>query len=389
MKRSSILFLIVLAFFTFGYRLQTTSQGEISKIYLNGSLLIRSTPMQDIRLYDVANPTSPGLTSTIPLLGNHDVAVKSNYMYADNFQDLIVYDISNPKQALAVDTIHQVFSQYDFSGIFDQGGRTPQIDQTDFTPPSSEFGGAHGCASGCASQSVSSDGSSSDTLWKRSIDGNGTGGKAGSLARFAIVDNYLYCINDLSMTVYDISNPARPQYKNEINVGWDIETVFPYKNFLFMGGAQGMYVYNIGNRTNPVYYSEFSHARSCDPVVADGDYAYVTLRSGSPCGDTQDELGVINIGNVGNPYSVKTVPMSNPYGLTVRNNIVTVCDGTSGLKILNASDPNNIRWVGSISGITPYDVIQQGNLMVVTAESGFLLYDISNPAKPSLYSQLQ
>jgi hypothetical protein len=389
MKRSYIICLIALVFFSFGYRLQTHSRGGISKIYLDGSVLVRTTPYEDIRLYDISNPTAPNVVGTIAIQGNHDVAVKGDYLYADSYQDLLVFDIANPSRPVVIDTIRQVFNMYDFGNFNDFGGRPIQVDGFN----SGEVGGIHGCAgNGCADRSVSanSSGSTIDTLLKQSTgDYPGNGGKAGSMARFAIVENFLYCINDISMTVYDISDPSRPQYKNAVNVGWDIETLFPHKNYLFMGGRQGMYVYNIADRTNPTYYSEFTHARSCDPVVVEGDRAYVTLRSGSPCGDTEDQLGVIDIGDVRNPRSLRTVAMTNPYGLSVKEKIVTVCDGSGGLAIVNTSDPNNIRKVGSIGGITPYDAIQEGNLLVVTAETGFYLYDVADPARPKLYSQFE
>jgi hypothetical protein len=389
MKRSTIICLIALVFFSFGYRFNKQSDGVISKIYLHNSLLIRSTPEREIALYDVSDPRSPREVSTIDIGGNHDVAVKGNYLYTDSYQDLIVYDISRPSDPAAIDTIKRVFTFYNVNDWRGTGGGG-QVDN--WNDDSWEAGGSSGCAhEGCSSGPTSNSDitSDSDTLWKQSIDDVRNGGKGGSMARFVIVDSYLYCINDMSLTVYDIADPSRPRYKNTINVGWGIETLFPYKNYLFMGGVQGMYVYDISDRSNPTYYSEFTHARSCDPVVADGDRAYVTLRSGSPCGDIEDQLQVIDIGNLRDPKSISTYSMNNPYGLTVKDQKVVVCDGTNGLAVLDASNPRNIKKVGEIRDITPYDVLHEGNLLVVTSDTGFHLYDISNPAQPTELSTLR
>ena len=52
-------------------------------------------------------------------------------------------------------------------------------------------------------------------------------------------------------------------------------------NRLFIGSQTGMFIYNLSNPDNPVQDGQFNHVRSCDPVIADEKYAYVTLRSGS------------------------------------------------------------------------------------------------------------
>ena len=49
-----------------------------------------------------------------------------------------------------------------------------------------------------------------------------------------------------------------------------------------------MEIYDLTEEQNPVCLSDFNHVRSCDPVVVQGDIAYVTLRSGSFCGGNPD-----------------------------------------------------------------------------------------------------
>ena len=98
----------------------------------------------------------------------------------------------------------------------------------------------------------------------------------------------------------------------------------------------GLFIYDISNGAAPVNEGQFMHARACDPVVADNDYAYVTLRSGTFCSGIDNELDVINI-QYSFPSLVKIYPMTNPHGLSKDGNLLFVCDGKDGLKIYDAS----------------------------------------------------
>jgi hypothetical protein len=367
MRRSTIICLFFLILFSFGFRLRTTSTSEeTSRIYLYGSTLVRAVPGSEISIYDITNPSAPVKKSRISIEGNHDIAVQSHYMYIDNNYDLVIYDIANLARPVAIDTIHNVYATL----------------PTFFTPVDMGVTEARSGSIGCNACAQS------DVVSAPAVADGRTMGQAGSATRFAIYGDYLYCIDGANLHVFDISEPARPQYKSNTGIGWNIETLFPYENKMFIGGTQGMYIYSIGDPELPTPLGEFNHARSCDPVVAEGKRAYVTLRSGSPCGDNGDQLDVIDISIISNPRLLKTVPLTGPYGLGVKDGNVVVCDGSGGLAIFDTHDANNVKKIGSITDITPHDVIIEGNLMIVTAESGVFLYDITDMGKPVLYNKM-
>ena len=101
------------------------------------------------------------------------------------------------------------------------------------------------------------------------------------MARFTIVDDYLYTIDSWTLKSYDISDQLNPVYKEDVNLGWGIETIFPYNGNLFIGAQSGMHIYNLDNKESPEWVSTYEHMTSCDPVVVQGDYAFVTLRGGT------------------------------------------------------------------------------------------------------------
>ena len=78
-----------------------------------------------------------------------------------------------------------------------------------------------------------------------------------------------------------------------------------------------MQIFDNSNPSEPIHLSTFAHARVCDPVVVNDDYAFVTLRSGDRCSGFVNQLDVVDIKDLENPKLVKSYPMDNPHGLGV------------------------------------------------------------------------
>jgi hypothetical protein len=197
-------------------------------------------------------------------------------------------------------------------------------------------------------------------------------GKGGSMARFTIAGDYLYVVDDRNLKTFSLEQPNKPEYKDNSYIGFNIETIFPFGNNLFIGSQFGMYIYDITNPVYPVQITYFQHVYSCDPVVTDGEYAYVTLSSVSRCGHYVNELQIIDIKDIYNPKLVKTVNMTSPQGLGIDNKTLFVCD--DGLKVYNVTDAKNPTLVNKFINISAYDVIPLGNLLLVIGEQGLYQY---------------
>jgi len=208
-------------------------------------------------------------------------------------------------------------------------------------------------------------------------------GKGGSMARFAISGNMLYTVSTDSLKLFNIEDAANPSHYPERNlrIGFDIETIFPMDTLLFIGSRNGMYVYDIAEPRFPLLLSQVSHFRSCDPVVAQGDYAYVTLNTNfSSCGATPNNvLDIYDISNLSKPVLKKTVQLNGPTGLGVDGDKLFVCD--KGLKVFNISDPLNIRQIDDLVEINEvdvrgaYDVIPVDGLLLLVANEGLFQFD--------------
>jgi hypothetical protein len=181
-----------------------------------------------------------------------------------------------------------------------------------------------------------------------------------------------------------------PEKKEAVNVGTYFETIFSSAQNLFMGARDGMYIYNVSDQAVPQRVGVYAHARTCDPVVVDGNYAFVTLHSGTTCDGYSNQLDVVDIQNLQAPQLVKTYPMTNPQGLGKDQNTLFICDGSDGLKVYDASDVNAIstKLLAHYKNIDAYDVIPVDGVLMMIGANGLYQYDYSDPTDIKLLSHL-
>ncbi len=207
---------------------------------------------------------------------------------------------------------------------------------------------------------------------------NAQNGQGGSLARFTVVNNHLYTVGNESLSVFDISTPTTPQPGQRIQLDWGVETIFPFQDKLLIGSTTGVYAYDISQPANPQLLDRLQHLTRCDPVVAQGNYAYVTLRGGGACGGASNQLDVIDISDIRNLRLKRSYTLQGPYGLGVDGDLLFVCDGHAGLKIFDNSDPVNLKQINEFSNINAYDVIPLNGLLLLIGEDGLFQYRYNN-----------
>lgn len=220
--------------------------------------------------------------------------------------------------------------------------------------------------------------------------GNGTGG---SLARFTLAGNFLYTVDKENLKVYDVTNPAQPAFKRTVPVGFEIETIYPFKDKLFIGSTSVVHIFDITDPANPQKLAQAISPdvmRRCDPVVAKDTVAFATLRTDGPCGGTQSILAVYDIKDPTKPKQRGAAPVNAPYGLGYADNALYVCSETEGLVVFDitaAYTPLRLRNLTS-STSKFIDVIPYGNVLVCWLSDGLALYDITNRFNPAFLTKL-
>jgi hypothetical protein len=216
-------------------------------------------------------------------------------------------------------------------------------------------------------------------------------GQGGSLARFAIAGNYLYTVDKEKLKVYNISDAAHPVLKNTTDVGFEIETIYPFKDKLFIGSSSVVHIFSVEDPEHPQKLSTAISPqvlRRCDPVVARDTVAYATLRTNGPCGGTQSVLAVYDIKNILMPRQVNTFGVGEPYGLGYADSVLFVCDHQQGLMLFNIKNAYEPQYITALNDGDYIDVIPYNNTLICWVRSGIILYDIVNPASPKLIAKI-
>jgi hypothetical protein len=363
-----------------------TREGQ-GKIYVYGQYLLLGDPGKGIHIYDNSDKTNPTAISFINIPGNVDMAVRGGKLYADSYFDLLVFDLVNPANISLSNRVKDAFPLYNnrFGG-FETG--TDQVilkmDEIDVIEVSNNCATQNGDIMFLEGDMIALAANSSFAKSNSQVLGT-TVGVGGSMARFTIVNNYLYTVDDYMMHIFDITSPDNPVIKSGINLGWGIETIFPFKNNLFIGSTSGMHIYNIDNPADPQFMSMSEHVTTCDPVVANDNYAFVTLRSENNgndwCGDTfTNQLDVIDIKDVTNTILLHEYGMTSPYGLGIDGNTLFITEGDNGLKVFDITNVAKIdqNLIQHMTGFNAYDVIPINGTLILTGNDGLYQFDYSN-----------
>lgn len=342
------------------------------KIYIRGHYIFLNEIDKGIHVIDNSNPSQPQTIAFIDIPGNMDIAVKGNILYADLYTDLVAIDITDPHHVVLKKTLEGIFPYRYYENFRNDSTKIIARWEKRDTTVKERF-------------DMVSWAREKNVFITFSAESSGRGasasvapyGMGGSMARFAIASDRLYTAGNQNLDVFNIANAANPLNVARKNIGWNIETIYPFRNKLFIGSQSGMFIYNVSNPDNPVQEGQFGHVRVCDPVIADNQFAYVTLRSGTTCQGFTNQLDILALNNF-NPALLKTYTMTNPHGLSKDGSTLFICDGRDGLKIYNAANVSNLQLIKQISGMETYDVIAFNNNALVVAKDGLYQYDYSD-----------
>lgn len=200
-------------------------------------------------------------------------------------------------------------------------------------------------------------------------------GEGGSLARFALFMDYLYVVDDSNLNVFSITDLENPVQVNTVPIGFDIETLFIFKAYLYIGSRNGMFIYDVQNPEEPTYLSDVQHFTACDPVVANSTHAYVTLHTNIGCGTDVNRLEIYDVTDVTNPILISFRNLVQPIGIGLYGDYLFVCDDE--VKVFDVSDPENSQLVTSID-VNAFDVIINSGILVLIGDNGLHQFSLDD-----------
>ncbi|OIQ37480.1 MAG: hypothetical protein BM555_00725 [Crocinitomix sp. MedPE-SWsnd] len=374
---------------SFYYEAEAVPVEHPGNIYIHNQYIFVVDEDKGIHILDNHDKTNPYFLGFMNIPGATQVSVDGTTLYANSFIDLVTIDISNINDPKMINRDEDVFTystpisndEYPIADIYKDRGVVVDWN-IEMTKDVSGFG-----AKWFVSDCEECEQTEMQTKSSASVRVN----LAGSRSKMAIINNHLYVLDQDELKSFNISNQTDPVFAQSQNTWSDPETLFPDGEFLYVGTTTGMKIFDAGaNPERPNETGEVEHVESCDPVVVQGDYAYVTLRSGSECGGVENELQVIDVSKKWWPKLKRQYDMSDPHGLAVEGDLLFICDGNSGLKVYDNSDPldcgDNLLY--NFPAIQTSDLILNNGTAIMIAEEGVYQYDYTNPSNLHMISLL-
>ena len=359
---------------------------EAGKIITYENYIFINRPLEGIHVVDNSNPAAPVNLHFINIPGSLDMSIIDNHLYTDMFSALVVFNIENvtAPEILEDFTVEDVF-------YYDPYVTLPEVEEDatiyrNYATIDQSQGIVTGWTVEIREEPLEDQMLRFDTMEIVALESSTSADQAstqtstaGSMTRFLPIDNYLYTINFNELVLFSIGEDFRPSRFARLDTRTQAETLFQLNDLLFVGSTTGMLMYDVETPSNPEYLNSIQHFRSCDPVVADEEYAYVTLRGGTNCFTDLNELQIIDIRNPEEELVVVARQvLFNPHGLAIHQDHLIICDGTAGLKVLDVSNREAPRIVNTENIPFAYDIIVDYPNAVVVGESIVYQYDLSN-----------
>ncbi len=368
------------------------------RIYYYGDLLFVNELKKGIHIIDNSNPYFPVQEAFLKLPGNENMAVYNGLLYANIYTDLLIIDLNTLQVVGRQENAFRPFGMNQEDGKLLVGfTETPVTKYVDCYDEERLVWLSDGRPV-MFTESIDMDAqgayffSAGSEVAASSLGNSGGTGIGGSMARYAVVADYLYVIDKWNLNVFSLEQPLQPEKVYDVYVGSNIETIFPAGKFLFIGSESGMYVYSNEDPAAPSLISGFAHARACDPVYVEGTLAYITLRDGNTCEGYSNQLDVVDVSDIFNPKLLHSFPMGNPHGLAVKGPDLFLCDGKYGFKRFDASEVRDGELpLLTEKDINAFDVIAlspEFSLVLVIGADGFYQYSYAEGDELNLVSYL-
>ena len=310
---------------------------EPSGFYVYGDYLFIIDRNAGLHIFDNRDNDAPRPLSFLPIPGGQGIAVRNDILYISQYLDLLSFDLTDPKEPQYLHRTENVFELYSvFAGqMASTGEYVVEYVATDEVMELSCNDVRAGGGVFWRGNMMFADANFATLQTTGNTVGSGPEvvGQGGSLARFTINNGTLYAVDQQSLRTFSLADPTEPTFIGTTALGWDIETIFPYKDQLYIGSTTGMHIYDVTDPLRPQHLSTFEHVQNCDPVVVQDDIAYVTMWGGNDCGSQADQLIVLDVSDPRQPIELETTPMEQSHGLGVKDDRLYLCSGSLGLQV--------------------------------------------------------
>ena len=352
------------------------------KIFVGTDFILLGEEEHGVHVIDNTDVSNPQFTNFINIPGNREFFVKDHYLYAESFYDVLKIDLTDLNNVQLIGRVNNLFQETmlneDEEALlgFSYKEVQKEVDvQSDFYNEIME------------DNLVYLD-FAKNIIPKSAVPSSFAGNsnqQSGTVNRITHSQEHVYIINLNDLAIIDDSNGAfeKIDINSNLTLPDAMETIFPYKDKLFVGSRSAMNIYDATNPQKPTDLYQFDHATSCDPVLPVDDVAYITLRTGdfSNCPGHINALVVLNIENLSAPSEEAEIVMESPYGMTLFGDKLFVGEGENGLSIFDATNRIQPELLKKVSEIKAYDIIAHptiSGLLLIAGPNGLSQFTMNS-----------
>lgn len=197
-----------------------------------------------------------------------------------------------------------------------------------------------------------------------------------------IKGNIIYAAVSTGISIIDVRDPRIPTEINFVSVSDDIYQISILGNLIFATALRdGLFIYDISDPRNVSLISHYNNNHYVYDVKPYGDLLFVSI--------FKEGLLVLDCTN---PSNLQLKGHYNSYGIDtidIQGEIAYASCGTSGIRILNISNLNNIYEIGNFPARSHFqDIVENDNIVyTVDFNYGFYILDVSDPTNPTKFSR--
>lgn len=301
------------------------------KVISSNGILFVNEINKGIHIIDNTDPVEPVKIGFLTIPANRDLGVKGNFLYADSYSDLLVFnieDITDPKLVSRRKGVFLnlpiLYQNFPYHGADSTKGIVVDWKTVQFTDTcesddcyiiSRRFG-VQGALLATNESSIPNK-KASEFLEEVSQP----------MERFAIANSHLYAIDLNSLVTLDISS-LEPQVVHKEEVDWGIETIMIYHGYIYLGSRDALYIYSIANPEEPVQVSNYK--------------------------------------------------INNAVRLGIIGNYLFISEGDEGIRIMDVSNPMDLEEVHYTADMSAFGIFPHASVLMISGSSGIVQYDYSN-----------
>lgn len=198
----------------------------------------------------------------------------------------------------------------------------------------------------------------------------------GYAQRVAVSGNYAYVADGVAgLQVVDISNPSTPTRAGGYSTNTFVTGVAATGDKVYVGDSDGLQILDVTNPANPVRIGTCGSRDWAGTVAIDQNFVYLTA---------QTTLDIIDVSTPELAHRIGDFNTGGTFvGAAAVGNIGYAADSSSGVYVLDLSNPTNPIVVNEIAEKTWALSVANNKLYLANEAAGCQIFDISNPAVPS------